>query len=286
MRIRPGLVAALAALALSSCTSDPDGPEVAQETSDTPTASQTSGSASPAAAPPPAPRAGSCYRLGLREAARPTNDKSPVPCDEKHTARTVHVGTLDLVADGHSFAVDSERAQQQLRETCPARLEEFLGGDAERRALSRFQVVWFSPTLEQSDLGADWFRCDVVALGRGSRLLPLPTDVPLRGVLDRDGALGTFGLCGTAQPGADDFERVACALPHSWVAVSTIAIEGGARYPGVAAVREAGDDTCADRVRAANDFVLEFSYGWEWPTREQWLAGQRYGICWAPQALA
>ena len=29
-------------------------------------------------------------------------------------------------------------------------------------------------------------------------------------------------------------------------------------------------------------FPLEFSYGWEWPTRRQWAAGQRYGYCWAP----
>lgn len=284
---RGGVLLAAAAVVLTGCTTS-DEPRAASPPSTTPSASATATHEVAVDSPPvpPAPRAGACYRLGLRQAARPTNEEAPVGCGTKHTARTIHVGKLDLVVDGHSFAVDSARAQQQLRQTCPARLAEFLGGDAERRALSRFEVVWFSPTIEQSDLGADWFRCDVIALGKGSRLLPLPRQGRLRGVLERPEALATYGLCGTAQPGADDFERVACALPHSWVAVSTITIDGGERYPGVAAVREAGDETCADRVRAANDFVLEYSYGWEWPTREQWQAGRRYGICWAPRELA
>ena len=94
------------------------------------------------------------------------------------------------------------------------------------------------------------------------------------------------GCAARRSPAPTTSPRVACALPHSWVAVSTITIEGDERYPGVAAVREAGDDTCADRVRSANDFLLEYRYGWEWPTREQWRSGQRYGICWAPQDLA
>jgi hypothetical protein len=27
---------------------------------------------------------------------------------------------------------------------------------------------------------------------------------------------------------------------------------------------------------------LQFEFGWEWPTREQWANGQRYGYCWVP----
>lgn len=285
MRRRGLLAAAVATLVLAGCTPAEDD-RAGGEADDGPSPTATTTTPVEATPAPPVPRAGACYRLTLRQAARPTNDNPAIPCDKGHTARTLHVGALDLLVDGHSLAVDSTRAQRQIRATCPRELDEFLGGDAERRALSRFQVIWFSPTLEESDLGADWFRCDVIALGKGSRLLPLPREERLRGVLDRPGALATFGLCGTAQPGADDFERVACALPHSWVAVSTITIAGDDTYPGVAAAREAGEETCADRVREANDFVLEYRYGWEWPTREQWRSGQRYGICWAPQELA
>jgi hypothetical protein len=131
-----------------------------------------------------------------------------------------------------------------------------------------------------------WFRCDVVAVGRADTLLRLPSDERLQGILDRPGSLETYGLCGTAEPGAEGFERVACALPHSWVAISTIPIEGGDAYPGVDEVREAGDETCSDEVSERNGLVLEYRYGWEWPTADQWDAGQRYGFCWAPDDLA
>jgi hypothetical protein len=77
---------------------------------------------------------------------------------------------------------------------------------------------------------------------------------------------------------------VACAVPHAWEAVATIDLPGGVRYPGAARVRTAGDDTCADRVHERSGAVLEFSYGWEWPTRQQWAAGQHFGYCWAPSA--
>ncbi len=273
----------VAALLLAGCTTPAEDPAT---TPSTPATSEP-----PLASPAPVeelrvPRAGACYRLTLEDAASPTHTGPAVPCEKRHTARTIHVGELDLLVDGRALAVDSDRAQRQLRTTCPQRLAEFLGGDEERRRLSRLQVVWFSPTLEEADRGASWFRCDVIALGRSSELLPLPRDQRLRGVLDRPDALRTFGLCGTARPGTPGFERVACALRHSWVAVSTLSIDGGDRYPGAAAVRAAGDDVCADRVRAANDFVLEYEYGWEWPTRQQWRAGQRHGYCWAPAGLA
>lgn len=262
-------------LLLAGCTSPESEREPASDGSPTPPADVT------AAAVPPAPKAGACYRLTLAEATRATNEDTPVPCRSAHTARTVHVGRLNLVVNGHLLAVDSARARSQLATTCPRRLAAYLGGDAQDRALSRFQVVWFSPTLDQAAQGARWFRCDVVVFGRGGRLMALPRRGSLQGVLDRDG-LARFGLCGTARPGNPGFERVACGLRHSWVAISTIPLEGGRRYPGAARVRQAGDAACADQVRERAGFPLEFTYGWEWPTRRQWDSGQRFGFCWAP----
>ena len=272
---------------LSGCTdggSDAAGEGASTSTTASPSSSPAS-QADTAPKPPPAPSEGACYRIPLDEAARPTNDREPVPCSRAHTARTFHVGRLDTVVEGHSIGVDSERVQRQLAETCPRELAEFLGGDTESRSLSRFQAIWFSPTVEQYDAGADWFRCDVVALATPEELLELPSEEPLRGVLDRPGTLATYGLCGTAQPGADGFERVACALPHSWVAIRTIPLQGGDSYPGTDAVREAGDGACSDEVAGRNELLLEYSYGWEWPTAEQWASGQRYGFCWAPNDL-
>jgi hypothetical protein len=277
------LLAALAgALLLTGCTGPDDDAGPSPSASATPPA--TSAPARPAVEPPP--REGACYRMTLPQALEPTSDAEPVRCRRRHTARTIFVGRLDTVVEGHSLGIDSEHAIAQVSQGCLRRFDRFVGGTLEQRRLSRLQVVWFGPTLEQFDAGADWFRCDLVAVAGRGRLLPLPPGRDLRGVLDRPGALDTYGLCGTARPGARSFRRVACRLPHSWVAVSTITIDGGRRYPGPRAVREAGDAACADEVRERNELLLEFSYGWEWPTREQWAAGQRFGYCWAPVDLA
>ena len=58
------------------------------------------------------------------------------------------------MVDGHAVAVDSAGVQHQLATTCPRKLAAYVGGSAEVADLSRFNVVWFSPTLEQSDRGA------------------------------------------------------------------------------------------------------------------------------------
>jgi len=283
-----GTALACAALLLTGCSGngEPTADASSSTTSSSSASASASASVSPAAEKPPAPDVGACYRLTLAEAARPTNDNRPVSCTKPNTARTFYVGKLDSVVDGHSLGVDSDHVQQQLAETCPKQLASFLGGDTATRELSRFQAIWFSPTVEQFDAGADWFRCDVVAVAQPDKLLTLPSDQKLAGILDRPGALDTYGLCGTAQPGAKGFQRVACALPHSWVAISTIPIAGGERYPGVDAVKSAGDKACSDQVRARNGLLLKYSYGWEWPTVEQWAGGQHYGFCWAPNALA
>ena len=228
---------------------------------------------------PETPLEGACYDLTLDEVTEPTSDHPPVPCADTHTTRTIHVGLLDTVVDGHLLAVDSAVAQEQVVESCSSRFARHVGGGERGRELSRLQVVWFSPTLEQSDRGATWFRCDVVLLGRPGALAPLPRR--LDGILTRPGASEVVGLCGTAAPGTAAFERVVCSLPHSWKAMSTIPLADG-RYPGVAAVRRAGESTCRDRVRRASTNPERFRYGWEWPTREQWQAGQRFGYCWAP----
>ncbi|HET6561374.1 MAG TPA: septum formation family protein [Marmoricola sp.] len=263
-----------ALLVLTGCTGDDDPDRPEPTTTASPTPSETP-------EPPPRPRADACYRLTLEEATAPTSDAEPVPCRRRHTTQTIHVGRLTNLVDGDRVVVDSTRIQRQLARTCPSRFRSFLGGTPQAQHLSRFQVVWFSPTLEEHDAGADWFRCDLVAFGKGDDLLPLSRRLP-RGVLDRPGALDTYGLCGTARPGSRRFTRVACTLDHSWVAVGTIPIKGGDRYPGVRRVRAAGDEACAERVRSEAGFPLQFSYGWEWPTKQQWAAGQRFGFCWAP----
>ena len=51
-----------------------------------------------------------------------------------------------------------------------------------------------------------------------------------------------------------------------------------ADYPGEQKVRDAGEAACEDAGRGAADDALDFQWGYEWPTEEQWDAGQTYGL--------
>jgi hypothetical protein len=285
-RVRALLAGLACALAVAGCSGAPEAsPDDTPSPGPSSAAPTPSPSVTPSPAPvvPAAPPAGACYALSPAQLTRPTNASSPVPCSGRHTAQTVFVGVLDTVVDGHAVAVDSAFVQRQLSTTCPRQMAAYVGGRAGTRALSRFRVVWYSPTLEQADRGADWFRCDLIAFARqDDELLTLPRPAALRGVLRSPAALDAYGLCGTAAPGATGFARVICARPHTWRATRTIGIAGGAGYPGARTVRAAGDAPCKRLARSRAPDTLRFRYGWEWPTREQWASGQRFGYCWVP----
>ena len=243
-----------------------------------------SGSASPTeqATPAPPPEVGECHRLSLDEAAQPVaDDEAQVPCGRRSTSVTVRVAPLDLLDDGHLLSVDSPAATQRLARTCSPDLLSWAGGDQRTQRLSRLQVVWFAPSAEELELGADWVRCDLVAVGSDDRLLELPART--RGLLDRDGALDTYGTCGTASPAAGNFQRVACGQRHSWRAVDVVDLPADGRFLADD-LTAAADSTCQDVASEASGGSLELTWAFEWPTRAQWDAGQRYGWCWVPEA--
>lgn len=267
--VRMAAALATLGLTLTACTS-------AKEPVAEPTPSPT---VVPSATPAPRPAEGACYRLTYAQAVAPTVSAAPVSCRARHTSTTYAVGRLDAIVDGHLLAVDSERMQRQVAAACPRRLRGFLGATEEQLRLSMLRAVWFTPTVAESDAGADWFRCDVIAVAGDERLAPL--DRRLAGVLSRPEGRDRYGMCGTAAPDAPRFERVICSAAHSWRAVAVVELPRGA-YPGARAARRAGQAPCEDAGRAAAEDPLDFEWGYEWPTRDQWRAGQTYGRCWAP----
>lgn len=260
------------ALLLGACTdgSSSDPPEAAPSVAPV---------ERPSATPVPAPEDRACYRLAFEDALAPTTAARTTDCDGTHTSMTFAVGTLDTVVDGHLLAVDSERVMTQVAEACPARLADFVGGSLRDRRLSMLRAVWFTPTVEQSDAGADWFRCDVIAVAGQDALAPLTGR--LSDVLSQPQGRERWAMCGTDDPDSPDFERVLCSQPHSWRAIEVVPFEDG-RYPGVEAVRDAGQTPCEDAGRSVADDALNFQWGYEGPSKEQWAAGQTYGRCWAP----
>lgn len=227
----------------------------------------------------PRPDDHACYRLDYGAAIAPTSSAKTVSCKQTHTATTYAVGTIDAVVDHHLLAVDSSEVQQQVASQCPRQLPGFLGGSLESRRLSMLRAVWFTPTVEESDAGADWYRCDVIAVASENSLARLSGT--LRGVLDRPGDAARYGMCGTAEPGTSGFARVICTRDHAWRAISTVTF-AGASYPGVDRARQAGQGPCEDAARSRASDALNFKWSYEWPTAQQWKAGQTYGLCWIP----
>ncbi|CAM3307150.1 septum formation family protein [Nocardioides dubius] len=262
-------------LALAGCSGGSD-----DDNAETPTPSATA-SRTPVAPPEP-PAEGACYRLSWAEIMEPTTTAEPVSCKKPHTARTVAVGELDTVVDGHLLAIDSDHVRKQPPARCARAVDAYLGGSVEQRRLSMITSAWFAPTVEASDAGEQWYRCDVVAIAAPERLAELPSS--LKGVLDSEAGRTRFGMCGTAQPGTPDFERVQCASRHSWQATGTVEVKGakGDKWPGKAAAERAGAERCKELARRGASDALNYKWGYEWPTAEQWKAGRRYGICWAP----
>lgn len=240
----------------------------------------------PVIPPPPRPRRAQCRDLSYQAALATSDDTAPIPCSLPHTAMTIAVEPLPgdpAVGGAEPLPTTTVRSRTRVAATCRREAATFLGGTAEQRELTMLQVVWFVPTPEQIEAGADWFRCDLIALRADAELLPLTGR--LRGVVTGDGA-ERYAICGTAAPGAPGFGRVVCSAPHRWRAISIVPLADAAgprgRYPGEAAVRERGQEPCQNAGQDAADDPLDFQWGYEWPTAEQWSAGQTYGICWIP----
>lgn len=265
------LLLALAAALVAGCSSGDDGARP-EEPARTPTPL-------PRATEPPAPREGSCYRLAFEDAVAFTNDDRPRGCRKAHTSRTFAVGRLDTLVDGHLVTVDSNRVKAQVAEGCPRLLGKHVGGSLADRRLSMLRSVWFTPTLEESDAGADWFRCDVIAVAADEELDTL--DLDTEGVLGTPRGRDRYGMCGTAAPDARDFERVVCNREHSWRAVEVVTFESG-KYPGERAAAQRGQEQCEQAGNERADDPLDFRWGYEWPTKVQWDAGIEYGLCWVP----
>ncbi|MCW2759254.1 MAG: hypothetical protein JWO46_3000 [Nocardioidaceae bacterium] len=264
--------ALVAALTLAGCSGSDDP----RPKADTP--------ASTASSAPPTPKqsvptVGECYRLDFDAATKPTSTEAAVPCTQPHTAQTVFVGTLDTVDDGHLLAVDSSEVQQQLAATCPTKLPAWLGGDQDTLRLSRFQSIWFSPSITDADAGATWYRCDVVAVQGQAALADLPART--KGVLGGEGVLDTFGTCGNVSPASKKFQRTICSQPHGWQAVSVFEIPPDATYLGKQPYADA-DDACKLEAQQRASDPLVYRWSVEWPTQDEWNAGRRYSLCWVP----
>ena len=164
---------------------------------------------------------------------------------------------------------------------CDRRFARHVGGGRNVRVLSRLQPVWFVPTPAELSRGARWYRCDVIGFAGADELARLPDGTA--GVLEQPDSLETYGLCSTATPNLPGDYQVMCGRRHAWQAFAVIRLRGAeGQWPSrkrlAAARRE-----CKTRARAHQGYPLEWTYGWQPPTREQWHEGRHWGYCWVPE---
>jgi hypothetical protein len=257
-------------LVLAGCTSDGSDPDA-----DPPSSSPTTTETTPPD-PGPRPKVGECHDLSFRQALSVVGGTKPVACRKGHTAETFLVGRLELATRaGKMRRVDSRAAQRQARTACTSRLPRHLARTPRELRLSMAQAVWFTPSPQRAEAGADWFRCDVVVVASEKKLLRLPRRTKGWG----DAA--AIAMCATAAPGTPAFRRVTCGARHSWVAVATVDIPGR-KLPARDAIADRMESPCRDAARSRAGDPLDFSWSQEIPTAGQWDAGRRYGICWVP----
>jgi len=281
VRLTAASVLACLALLLGLVACSDEDPGANENDARTTPSEETATSPTPASVKPPRrPRVGDCHRLSWNDALAPTVPrKKPVKCSKSPTAVTFYVGKIKRDADGSPLPVDSPAVQKQVARACPDQLGKHLGGSEDLRRRSLLTTIWFTPTIEEEAAGADWFRCDLVAPLTERTLLVL--EIPLRGVLDSPDRRLRYALCANGEPGKKSFTRTTCRGGHAWRAVSTVDIDGKS-YPGVKSIETTMDQACSDVASEEATNPLAVKWSQEGPTREQWKAGRRYGICWVP----
>lgn len=273
--VRAALAGLLGILVLAGCgagENDADGA--------TPSSDQTSDTPEPPPPPPPPPGNGRCYRLSEQQAAAAHSSAEAVPCGSAHTTTTYLVGKLlDRVVE-QSDSIDSSAISTTVDRRCAETFAGYVGGDQDTRTLARLRSVWFVPTEEEFARGADWFRCDLLADREDGTPARLPAST--KGMLNADDALDTWGTCDQAgeELNAESDWRL-CGLPHNWRAVSVVPVgEGDTPWPGADALQDRGSD-CESAVRDyLDDSTGALEFRWSYPTRVQWDAGRRFGLCW------
>lgn len=271
------LVLALAGCGGSTNTAASRTGDTGSTTSTTPhTAAHTSKAVQP---PPAAPKPAECRNLSFSDTSSFSNATRTSPCTDPHTSYTLAVRQLPAAVAFKGVQIQNESVQSAAAQECRSAFVTFIGGDAETRALARLTVTYFLPSQKGFDLGAHWVRCDVVALQSAKSLADLPRT--LSGLLDSGGALDRYGVCSRGDPGAPAAALVMCTQTHSYRAVAALRLGGDqAPYPGKGATLDAGKQRCQDLIAKQLHVSGGFTYGWTYPSTDDWAAGQRFGYCW------
>jgi len=261
-----------------SSSSSSSGAAATDPASDPPKV-RTTGGATAASVPAPAPRSDTCHDLTFGEIGRYSNAATTVPCTKPHTSYTFAVKALpsDVAFKGVDIGNDSVQEQASLQ--CRSAFASYVGGSAAVRALSRLSVTYFLPGQPDFEKGARWVRCDVIGLQSSHVLAELP--LQLRGFNSTDTALDDFGLCSQGDPGTTGAMLVMCNQDHTYRALDALRLGAtGGAYPGESVAMSEGQKRCDKLVSDTLGVSGGYTYAWTYPSADDWANGQRFGFCW------
>ncbi len=222
------------------------------------------------------PKLATCYSLTPADTEKPSTDAAPVACSAPHTAQTFAVGTLP---DSTGKAYKSPAHGKWVYRTCQRAFEKFLSVDTSLAMRVRLSWAWFRPSSQAWDKGSRWYRCDVVGgPAEAKEYLALPT---VTKGLFRAKPPEQWLSCALGESVLKS-QKVSCAEPHNWRAVTTIKL-GGPRdpYPGDRISEVRSRDFCSDSVGAWMNYPVEYEFGYTWFHEAEWSAGNRRAVCWA-----
>ena len=141
------------------------------------------------------------------------------------------------------------------------------------------RTVWFTPTVEEAARGAHWFACVAIALAR--RRSPRAAPGPVAGVLDSHRGPRPLRPVRHRRAGHRRIPAAHLRRAAQLAALRTVYSKPGP-YPGVDAVRSAGQQPCqdagADRRQRPPQLPLVLRVA------DSRAVARRpdYGVCWAP----
>ncbi len=236
-------------------------------------------SSTPREPPPPPPDTGICRDLNFGDINRYSNTTEPRSCERPHTAYTFAVTRLpdDVAFEG--VAIKNDAVQEAAASSCRAEFTPYVGGDAATRARVRLTATYFLPDQASFDRGANWVRCDIIALQAEKILAELPPK--LEGALDDKEIVSDYGLCSGGEPGTAESVMVTCNQPHAFRAIAALRLGATEEpYPGEGVTKDDGQQRCEDLVKSQVEEGGGYTFSWTYPTPADWQAGQRFGYCW------
>jgi hypothetical protein len=220
---------------------------------------------------------GACRALRPSDIAQESDDTTPVPCTQEHTAETYLVAAFrGRLAQA---AYDDPGLAAHAYDACSRGFKKFTGADDSLALRSILSWAWFRPSEKDWNAGARWYRCDVVGgTDQSAQLVTLPRTA--KGVLL--GIPGDRWMACVDGPTVTGVPFVPCTQPHKWRAVTTIVVgQQEDRYPGDRLVEVQTKDYCSDSVGAWMNYPIDYKYAYTWFHRAEWDAGNRRSICWA-----